>query len=59
MDATGKSAWDRAKEAGIDMSLIESNLKLSVAERWRRHDRALNTMLKLREALKRRNEGTD
>lgn len=59
MDVKEKSAWDRALESGIDMSLVESNLRLSFGERLHRHDAALNTMLKLRQAVKRRNERTD
>jgi hypothetical protein len=35
------SAWDEAAAAGIDMSLVEENLRRSVLERIRVHDRAL------------------
>lgn len=56
MGTMEKSAWDRAAEAGIDMSLIESNLRLGIAERLRKHDVALRTILKLRAAVKKRNE---
>jgi hypothetical protein len=56
MDPMEKSAWDRAAEAGSDMSLIESNLRLGIAERLHKHDAALRTILKLRAAVKKRNE---
>jgi len=59
MDTSVNGAWGRAEEAGIDMSLIESNLRLGIAERLRRHDAALNTILKLRAAVKKRNERAD
>jgi len=59
MVVKNKSAWSRAEESGIDMSLIESNLRLSVTERLHRHDAALNTILKLRRAVEKWNEGTD
>lgn len=56
MGAKQSSAWERAAAAGVDMSLIESNLRLEISERLHRHDRALNTILKLRIAVKKRNE---
>lgn len=34
-------AWRAAHAAGIDMSLIEENLKRSPWERWQANDRAL------------------
>lgn len=40
----------QAREAGIDLDLIESNLALSVPERWRQHDGALRFILKLQQA---------
>ena len=39
-----------AIDYGIDISLLEANLKLSVDERIRRHQIALNTMQKLQKA---------
>jgi hypothetical protein len=39
---------------GIDISLIRANLQLSPIERLRRHDRALNTMKKLRVAMEKK-----
>ena len=44
--------WKRAEAYGIDVSLLKANLKLTIAERLRRHDAALRTMLSLREAVK-------
>jgi hypothetical protein len=41
-----------AAQAGIDLDLLDTNLALSVAERWRQHDAALAFILKL-EAAKR------
>ncbi|MFH1733005.1 MAG: hypothetical protein ABIF82_15335 [Planctomycetota bacterium] len=48
-------AWRAAEDYGIDMSLIESNLRKTPAERVRAHSRALATALALREAMKKRN----
>lgn len=53
------SAWERAKRAGVDVSLLESNLRLTVSERLRQHDAALNSMLKLRRAVEIHNEKSD
>jgi hypothetical protein len=39
-----------AREAGIDLDLIETNLALRVEDRWRQHDGALRFILKLQEA---------
>jgi hypothetical protein len=39
-----------AAEAGIDLDLIDTNLALSVEERWRQHDAALAFILKLEAA---------
>jgi len=47
-------AWREAEAYGFDMSLIESNLRLSPRERIRRHNRALRTAISLREAVKKR-----
>lgn len=44
------SAWDTAAAYGCDMSLIDNALRMSVRKRPRAHDRALNSILKLREA---------
>ncbi|MDD4735943.1 MAG: hypothetical protein PHP44_07545 [Kiritimatiellae bacterium] len=43
--------WKRAEAYGMDMSLIRANLNLSVAERLRRHDVALRTMMVLRASV--------
>jgi hypothetical protein len=59
VEAKQKNAWERAAESGIDMSLIESNLRRGIAERLHRHDAALNTILKLRAAVNKRNEKTN
>ena len=59
MDVEVKSTSERAIEAGIDVSLIDANLRLSVTERFRQHDVALNRMLKMRAAVKKWNERTD
>ena len=47
-------AIEAARRAGIDLDLLDSNLALSVKERWRLHDEALNLAMKLREAAERR-----
>lgn len=43
-------ALEEARKAGIDLSIIDSNLALSYEERIARHQAALDLMLKLREA---------
>lgn len=39
-----------ARRAGIDVDMIDSNLKLPVSERWRLHQIALDTVLELQQA---------
>ena len=39
-----------AREAGIDLDLIDTNLALRVEDRWQQHDGALRFILKLQEA---------
>ena len=46
-----KAVHEKAEEYGIDVSLIRANLRLTPAERLRRHDRTLTTMRKLRKAM--------
>jgi hypothetical protein len=53
------SRWERARAGGVDVSLIESNLRLTVSERLHRHDMALNTIVKLRNAVRKKNERAD
>jgi hypothetical protein len=43
-------AIQEAELAGFDLSLIDSNLRLSVEERLLRHDAALELVLELRAA---------
>jgi len=45
-----KDVFDEALRAGVDVDLIDTNLALPIAERWRQHDAALRFMLKLQEA---------
>ncbi len=45
-----KSAWDRAEAAGVDMSLIEHSLGLSVWERLVEHQHALELAETLQKA---------
>lgn len=45
-----KDVFEEARKAGIDLDLIDTNLALPVAERWRQHDGALRFILKLQEA---------
>ncbi|MBA4137260.1 MAG: hypothetical protein C0518_08095 [Opitutus sp.] len=42
-----------AERAGIDLSLIDVNLSLSVKERWEQHDAALELILKLQQGRER------
>ena len=51
-------AWKRAEAYGIDMSLLEANLRLTIVERMRHHDIALRTLLSLCEAVKKRHATT-
>jgi hypothetical protein len=44
-------AWREAEAYGCDMSLIEDNLSRTPLERLRAHDRALETILQLRNAM--------
>ena len=50
-----RTAWEEAEAEGMDMSLIECNLRRTVWERMVTHDRALAFALELREAVQRRN----
>ncbi len=45
-----QQALDEARKAGIDLDLLDLNLSLSVAERWRQHDEALALVEKLEAA---------
>lgn len=45
-------ALEEARRAGIDLSLLDSNLALSVKERWQQHDSALDLVVKLQAARK-------
>lgn len=49
----GMTAVQRAEAYGIDISLLEENLRLSPAERIARHDQALELAMALQEAKKR------
>ena len=45
-------ALEEARQAGIDLDLLDTNLALSVKERWEQHDGALALALKLQTAGK-------
>jgi len=45
-------AIEEARRAGIDLDLVDTNLALSVKERWQQHDAALELALKLQAAGK-------
>ncbi|MDP3073679.1 MAG: hypothetical protein Q8N18_25570 [Opitutaceae bacterium] len=49
--------FEEARRAGIDLDLIDTNLALSVEERWRQHDGALRLVLKLQQAKAARDAG--
>jgi len=49
-----RSAWEEAEAEGMDMSLVEDNLRKTPLERIREHDRALRLALKLRKAMQER-----
>ena len=50
-------AGTRAAEYGIDLLALQENLQLTLAERCRRHARALRDCHMLREALRQRDPG--
>lgn len=50
-----RTAWEEAEAEGMDMSLVEDNLRKTPLERIREHDRALRLALKLRKAMQERN----
>jgi hypothetical protein len=45
-------ALEEARRAGIDLDLLDTNLALSVKERWQQHDAAMKLALKLEAAGK-------
>jgi hypothetical protein len=45
--AKRKEALEAAQRAGIDLSLLDANLALSVRDRWQQHDAALDFAMKL------------
>ena len=47
-------ALEEARKAGIDLSLLDANLALTVKERWEQHAAALKLALKLEEAGRKR-----
>lgn len=54
----GLTAVQRAEAYGIDLSLLEENLRLTPSERLRQNDRALNEAEALRHAYLASREGT-
>lgn len=50
---------EEARNAGIDLDLLDSNLALSVKERWRLHDEALAFAMKLQCARIKRDGESD
>lgn len=47
---TAEQILDDARRAGIDLDLLDTNLALSVAQRWQQHDDALELALALKAA---------
>ena len=47
---TAEQVFDEARSAGIDLDLLDTNLALSVAQRWQQHDDALELVLTLKAA---------
>ena len=47
-----EQALEEARQAGIDLDLLDTHLALSVKERWEQHDGALELALKLQAAGK-------
>lgn len=52
-----EQAIEDARRAGFDMDLLDSNLALSPAERWRQHSLALEMALELQQARRIRDPG--
>jgi hypothetical protein len=50
MPSDAGPAWREAHQAGIDMGLIETSLRLTPAQRLQEHQRALNFVLELQES---------
>jgi hypothetical protein len=44
------SALEDARQAGFDLDMLDSNLALPIAERWKQHDQALEFALALEAA---------
>jgi hypothetical protein len=57
MNSPVDSAIEEALRAGFDLNLIELNLSLTPAERWRQHDMALEVILELEKARMTRDAG--
>jgi len=53
-----RPAWAAAEAYGCDMSLLESSIRRTPAERLKMHGRALGAALALREATERRAVGS-
>ena len=47
---SSNQALEEARRAGIDLDLLDTNLALTVKERWEQHDAALELALKLAQA---------
>lgn len=58
MEVNAERVLADAARAGIDLDLIDANLRLSVADRWKQHDAALNLALKLQEGKRKLDEGS-
>jgi hypothetical protein len=50
------TALDEARQAGIDLDLLDANLALTVAERWEQHQAALELALLLEAAGRAKHE---
>lgn len=47
---TTEQILEEARRAGIDLDLLDTNLALTVAQRWQQHDDALELVLTLQGA---------
>lgn len=56
MKLTEDPVIEEARRAGVELDLLDTNLTLPVAERWRQHDAALGFALKLEAARIARDE---
>lgn len=56
MDAKAQADLEEARRFGIDLDMIDTNLALTVKQRWEQHEAALALAMKLEAAGKKRDQ---